>query len=325
MKLPGIPFYPASTANYTAGRGGRAIKYFTVHHMAALNDTLRYLWANPARNGSSHFGAFNGYAEQYVDTDDTAWTNGNWISNQESITCETRGDWRFGFYDQATLDTLTNIMYMCLKAYPNLQLTYHQDVSDGTTLCPADLKDLGYAQRSWDIAKNRIKVEQTAANPATPVNLRLDIPDKKVILIRDTNLWDMSFTSFSNARAIKALPKGTVIDVAGVYDHPLSKSDYYLSNWSWDHGQNYGINQADCEDYVAPPTPPTPAPEPTPVPPVIVVPPVVTPPVVLPPTPPSGPGTLPPIPVDPNGEKISEILQIVRWIRNLLAKIFKGE
>lgn len=324
MKLPGIAFYPASTSNYTQGRN-RALRKFTVHHTAALNTTLRYLWANPARNGSSTFFVSDSAIEQYVDTDDTPWTNGNFSSNSESITCETNGDWRFGYLNQGTLNNLTELMYRCLKIWPDLQLEFHKDVSLAVTVCPADLKDLGYAQRSWDIAKNRIKVEQTAANPATPVNLRLDIPDKKVILIRDTNLWDMSFTSFSNARAIKALPKGTVIDVAGVYDHPLSKSDYYLSNWSWDHGQNYGINQADCEDYVAPPTPTTPAPEPTPVPPVIVVPPVVTPPVVLPPTPPSGPGTLPPIPVDPNGEKISEILQIVRWIRNLLAKIFKGE
>ena len=106
----GSNFYSAHYSNYTVGREGRAIKYFTVHHMAALNDTLRYLWGNPDRNGSSHFGVFNGYYEQYVDTDNTAWTNGNWLSNTESITCETRGDWRNGFYDRATLNTLTEVM-----------------------------------------------------------------------------------------------------------------------------------------------------------------------------------------------------------------------
>lgn len=320
MKLPGIAFYQAADSNFTNGRN-RALRKFTVHHTAALNDTLRYLWSNPARNGSSTFFVSDSAIEQYVDTDDTPWTNGNFASNSESITCEVNGDWRFGYFNQGTLDNLAELMYRCLKTFPDLQLEYHKDVIDraaypGGTVCPADLKDLGYAQRSWDVAKNRINVENTANNPATPVTLRIDIPDKKVILIRDTNLWDMSFTTFANARAIKALPKGTVIDIAGVYDHPLSKSDYYLSNYSWDHGQNYGINQADCQDYVEAPAPPV-------VTPPVVTPPVVVPPIPTPPNPPSGSGTLPPLPVDPNGDKISEILQIVRWIRNLLERIFK--
>ena len=224
-------------------------------------------------------------------------------------------------------------MYQSLKLYPGLQLVFHMDEIDksqypGGTACPADLKYKEYAQNCWNNAKNRIQVENTAASPATPVNLRVDIPDKKVILIRDTNLWDMSFTSFANARAIKALPKGTVIDVAGVYDHPLSKSDYYLSKWSWDHGENNGINQADCIDYVPPalPTPPV-VNEPTvPVPPV-VTPPVVTPPVTTPPPHNDGAGTLPPLPVDPNGDikdRLSALEKIVKAITDFLSSIFSG-
>lgn len=327
MKIPGAKFYPAHSSNYTAGRGGKTIKYFTVHHIAGLATTLRHLWGDPNRNGSSTLGVFRGYFEQYVDTNDTQWTNGNFTSNQESITCEVMGDWRFGFYDKQILDTLTEAMYQTLKKFPNLQLTYHMDVTSTSTLCPADLKHKGYAAACWKAAKNRIAVEKAAANPKTPVKLRIDIPDKKVILTRDTNLWDMSFTSFSNARAIKALPKGTIIDVAGVYDHPLSTTDYYLSNYSWNAGQNWGINRADCKDYVAPKPAPTPAPKPTPIPDPIVnpKPAPVTPPKPEPPVEEPGPGTLPPIPVDPNGDKINEILQIVRWIKNLLAKVFKGE
>lgn len=325
MRVKQFPFYPADASNYTRGRGGRSIKYFTVHHTAGFEATLRYLWGNPARNGSSHFFAGDNSSEQYVDTVDTAWTNGNWQSNQESITCETRGDWRNGYRDGTTLNQLAEVMYRCLKAYPNLKLTYHQDVSDQSTACPADLKHKGYALECWNKAKNRIKVEQQNAQPKpTPTpspkpTLRVDIPDKKVILIRDTNLWDMSFKSFATARAVKALPKGTVIDVAGVYDHPLSKTDYYLSNYSWNAGQNYGISKADCQDYVAP----KPAPVTTPKPDITPPPknPVTTPPIEEKPS----AGTLPPIPVDPNGEKINEILVIVRWIKNLLAKIFKGE
>ncbi|UOF77950.1 N-acetylmuramoyl-L-alanine amidase [Caudoviricetes sp.] len=316
MTLPNITgFYPAATSNYTKGRGGRAIKYFTVHHSAGWEQTLRYLWADPNRNGSSHLYVSGTVREQYVDLNDTAWCNGNWLSNQESISCETRGDWR-GYYDQATLNNLTEVMYQCLKLFPNLQLTYHKDVSDSYTLCPCDLKDKGYAAQCWQNAKNRIALE----NKPQPANLRVDIPDKKVILIRDSNLWDMSFTSFANAKAVAALPKGTVIDVAGVYDHPLSNSDYYLSKYSWDRGINNGINRADCEDYVPPVLPPTPTPEP----------PAQVPPVEPTPTPPANenPGTLPPVPVDPDGnpleDRVSKLEEIVKKIVEFLTNFFKN-
>ena len=309
MKLPNITgFYPAATSNYTKGRDGRSLKYFTVHHSAGWEQTLRYLWANPARNGSSHFYVSGTVREQYVDTNDTAWCNGNWTSNTESVSCETRGDWR-GYYDQATLNNLTEVMYQCIKLYPNLVLNFHKDVSTTGTLCPADLKDKGYAQACWDKAKNRIAVENQAAQQ--PAGLRLDVPDKKVILIRDANLWDMSFTSFANAKAIKALPKGTVIDIAGVYDHPLSSTDYYLSNYSWNNGFNQGINRADCEDYLPPVAPP-----------VGTIPPVIPP--VTPPT--DGPGELPPVPVDPEGnpleKRITALEALVQKIVDFLSSIF---
>lgn len=303
-KINKFKYYQAHESNYTKGRGGKTIKYFTVHHTAGNESTLRYLWGNPNRNASSHFYAGDNHSEQYVDTDDTAWTNSNWTSNQESITCETRGDWRNGYKDTSTLVQLCEIMYECLKLYPNLNINYHMDVSRSGTLCPADLKHKGYALEQWNKAKNRIRVEKEALKQN---ELKTDIKDKKVILIRDANLWDMNFTTWSGARAIKALPKGTVIDVAGIYNHKLG-GKYYLSNYSWNKGLNNGINIKDCADYVAPkPAPepkptPKPAPEPTPE-----------------PVKDESAGTLPPISVDPNGEKINEILQIVRWIKNFLA------
>ena len=313
MKLPNITgFYPAATSNYTKGRDGRSLKYFTVHHSAGWEQTLRYLWADPARNGSSHFYVSGTVREQYVDTNDTAWCNGNWVSNTESVSCETRGDWR-GYYDQATLNNLTEVMYQCLKAYPNLQLTYHKDVSSTITLCPCDLKDKGYAAQCWTNAKNRIAVENQAAQ-APAVNLRTDIADKKVILIRDSNLWDMSFTTWAGAKAVKALPKGTVIDVAGVYNHQLG-GKYYLSNYSWNNGINNGINVQDCADYVAPVVPPTPVPEPPVTPPVTPLPPAN-----------ENSGTIPPVPVDPAGnpleERVKTLEALVQKIISFLTGLF---
>lgn len=309
MKLPNIPFYPAHWSNYTKGRTS-PIRKFTIHHSAGWEDTLRYLWQNADRNASSTFwvGRTPGAIEQYVDTDDTQWTNGNFISNSESITVETRGDWR-GYYDQITLDNLTDLMYRCLKIFPNLVLEFHMDVSSSVTLCPAELKNKGYAAACWQKAKNRIAVENA---PQVPAGLRVDIPDKKVVLIRDANVWDMSFTSFANAKAVTALKAGTVIDVAGVYDHPLSSTDYYLSKWSWDNGKNNGISKADCKDFVEPaPVDPTPVPvDPTPV----------------PPKEDSGAGTIPPLPVDPEGnpleKRITALEALVQKIVDFLSSIF---
>lgn len=306
-RLPNITgFFSAHPSNFTVGRA-KPIRTFTVHHSAGFEDTLRYLWGNPNRNASSTFFVSGSVREQYVELEDTPWTNANFDSNSESLTCEVRGDWRNGYYDQATLNNLTEVMYQCLKLYPGLVLNYHQDVARAYTECPADLKHKGYAQACWDKAKNRIAVEKQAAQQ--PAGLRVDIPDKKVVLIRDANVWDMSFTSFANAKAVTALKAGTVIDVAGVYDHPLSSTDYYLSKYSWDRGLNNGISKADCKDYVEPT--PAPAPAPTPVP-------------ETPHT--DGPGEVKPIPVDPEGnpleERVSKLEALVQKIVDFLSSIF---
>lgn len=299
MKFSKAKWYPAHSTNYTKGRG-RSVKYFTVHHTAASNTTLRYLWGDPDRNGSSHFGVFKGYLEQYVDTNDTAWTNGNWTSNQESITAEVTGDWRFGYKDQKTLDQLTELMYWAIKNYKGIRLNYHKDVSKSPTVCPADLKDKGYARQCWDKALNRIALE----NKPQPAELRLDIPDKKVILIRDSNVWDMNFNEWKDAKAVARLKKGTVIDVAGEYDHPLSKVDYYLSKWSWDKGINNGISKGDVKDYI-PETPPL---EPEP--------PVVTPPQ-------DRPETLPETPNGGQGPQEPEVMEMPNWFVQFLIEIIK--
>lgn len=306
MTLPGFKFYQAHSSNYTKGRPSSP-KKFTVHHTAANNSTLRYLWQDPDRNGSSTLFVSDTKKEQYLSLDDTPWTNGNFSSNQESITCETNGRWFNGYKNLATLDNLEEAMYQCLLIYPKLGLNYHKDVSVKYTACPEDLKEKGYAQVMWDKAKKRINGKPVA-------NLRVDIPDKKVVLIRDANVWDMSFTSWRDAKAVTRLKAGTVVDVAGLYDHELG-GDYYLSNYSWDKGLNNGININDCKDYVPP--------KPKPIPPT-------TPPVDNPTTeesnesPQGGAGDLKPVPEDPTtGERLTRLEALVNKIVVFLETIFK--
>lgn len=272
--LQGIPYYPASTSNYTKGRSGYSVKYFTVHHSAGWEQSLKALWQNPNRGGSSHFWVGNkpGHIEQYVDTDDTAWTNGNWVSNCESVTCEVRGDWR-GYHDQATLDNLSDLMYRNMKLYPNIALTFHQDVSSAFTECPADLKHKGYALQAWNKAKARLAAENAPKPKPNPTPspaqklVAIDIPNKIYVTTKDADLWDLSFDSWGAAKSVKKYPKGTQIEMSASVDHPLG-GRYLLSEYSFQKGIMNGFNVADITDYKAPVQPP----KPEPVPPVVETP-----------------------------------------------------
>lgn len=252
MRISGIAFYPANASNYSAGRV-KPIKHITVHHSAGWENTLRYLWADPNRNASSHFWVGTGHIEQYVDTDNTAWTNGNWYSNSESITIEVRGDWR-GYYDLNTLLQLRELLKKLRTAYPNTTLTYHQDVSDAFTLCPAELKSKGHAKAQWDEVTKWLQSQGSTA-PTPPVSSKITykkITPKRVRLIRTASLWDFNFTDWSKAKSIKTYQKGEIIDVVAVATNALG-AKYYLTAYSYNDGairSTNGFNVVDVEDYV---------------------------------------------------------------------------
>lgn len=243
-----VPFYQASRNNYSPGRE-QPIRYITVHHSAGWEQTLRYLWADPNRGGSSHFwvGDAVNAIEQYVDTADTAWTNGNWRSNNESITIEVRGDWR-GYYDQETLNNLGKLLYKLRQQHPNAGIEYHKDVSDKITLCPADLKDKGYAKAVWDSVTQQLN----PPTPPAPAITYEKITPKRIKLKITANLWNFNFTSYANAKAVQPYGQGSVIDVVAIATNALG-SRYYMTAYSYNDGAiraTNGFNVVDCEDYV---------------------------------------------------------------------------
>lgn len=251
MRLAGIPFYQANANNYQKGRG-LPIRKLTIHHSAGWEATLRYLWGDPNRNASSTFWVGNqpGQIEQYVDTDDTPYTNGNFTSNQESITCEVRGDWR-GYYDRGTLDNLYTLMIKLLPHYPNLILEFHMDVSRTVTLCPADLKHKGYARAEFDKAIAAFNKPTPTPTPTPSVISYEKITPKRVKLVRPANLWNFNFTDWQKAVAIKPYNAGDVIDVVAIATNGLG-GKYYMTAYSYNDGnirQTNGFNIKDCEDY----------------------------------------------------------------------------
>lgn len=135
---------PAHTNNYTKGRQAK-IRCITVHHMAGKLDAYNCgkIFQNPNRRGSSHYGiGYEGEIINYVDEDDTAWTNSNWPSNCESITIECAnsqngGDWPIS---TATFEALVSLVKDIKQRYKlsNLvvgeNLTYHSMFT--ATNCP---------------------------------------------------------------------------------------------------------------------------------------------------------------------------------------------
>lgn len=258
-----IPFYPAHSSNYTAGRN-RPIKYITIHHMAGTPSTLRYLWADPLRNGSSTFAVFPGKIEQYVRIGDTPWTNGNFASNSESITIETYGDWRGG-RTYPVLDELKRLIKAIRQDIAVQGQTYHQDVSLKFTECPAQLR--AHAKRVWDEVTRELQAPAPAPKPKPSLITYKPISKRVVLLKYAANLWDFNFTDWAKARAVQGYPKGHAIEAVAIATNALG-GKYYMTAYSYNGGKiraTNGFNVADCEEYVPPK--PAPEPKPTPVPP----------------------------------------------------------
>jgi hypothetical protein len=74
-----------------------------------------------------------------------------------------------------------------------------------------------------------------------------NIVNKQVALVRDANLWDLHFAKWADAKAVKMLPVGTVIEASATAKHPLG-GIYYLTEYSFSKGISNGINIKDCED-----------------------------------------------------------------------------
>lgn len=81
-----------------------------------------------------------------------------------------------------------------------------------------------------------------------------DIPNKKVRIKAGTKLWNLGFTKYANAQAVKTFDTATTIEVSAIAKHPLG-SEYYLSEYSFAKGIGNGINVKDCVDVTTAPQP----------------------------------------------------------------------
>lgn len=136
---------PADEGNYTKGRSGRSIEAITIHHMAGrlTAEQCGRIFQAKGRYGSSHYGVgYDGSIANYVDEEDTAWTNSNWDSNCKSVTIETSDNDNSWYVNDTTLNALIKLVADIAKRrnlgklVPGKNLTWHSMFA--STDCPGD-------------------------------------------------------------------------------------------------------------------------------------------------------------------------------------------
>lgn len=136
---------PADEGNYTKGRSGRSIEEITLHHMAGrlTAEQCGRIFQAKGRYGSSHYGVgYDGSIANYVDEEDTAWTNSNWDSNCKSITIEISDNDNSWYVNDTTLNAVIKLVADIAKRrglgtlLPGKNLTWHSMFT--STTCPGD-------------------------------------------------------------------------------------------------------------------------------------------------------------------------------------------
>lgn len=146
-----VEFIQASGANYTAGRGGRAIDGMAVHYTAtsaSAHNNLVY-FSRPGAQASAHlFVDKDGAIRQSVRLEDTAWAVGNFAENQRTVSVEvvSAGE----DFTDAQVAALAEIWAHLRAAYGVTRLIRHYDVTG--KLCPAPYVDAD----KWAALKARI-------------------------------------------------------------------------------------------------------------------------------------------------------------------------
>ncbi len=290
--------------NYTQGRQGKAPRFITFHHIVGTMESANSRFQNASQQVSTHFAVGARGVWQFVDTDNTAWGNGNWNSNLESISIEHEGDWRFGYSNAQTLENSAQLVALLRKTHPSIVgFQRHRDVV--STACPGDLP----CEAIWNRATEILNPPKPIPAPAPPVpTLQItDIQNRIVVTNKDANLWNLDFTTWAGAQSVKVIPKGTEVEISAVAKHPLGGS-YYMTEYSYSKGIRNGLNVQDCsEKEIVPP----------------VVPPVVPPTIPEPPIVPEKPNPDTPKPTkdEEQDARLSSLETAVKALQELLNKV----
>lgn len=185
-----------------------------------------------------------------ISPDNVAWTSSNGNATTIGVECSPHFTEAFykklgWFHDQ-----------MEQRYGKAMAIWVHFEWQAGTACSPIIKQKIRDYANWWKAERNKPVITPVPTPVKPTVTLQIsDIPNKKVRLLRNTNLWDLAFTTWAGAKSVKTLAAGTIVEVSALAKHPLGGS-YYLSEYSYSRGVGNGINVVDCEDYVDEVAPP---------------------------------------------------------------------
>jgi hypothetical protein len=145
----GIEWIPASSSNYSTGRGGSRIRYVVIHDIEGTMPGAIAVFRNPRYAASAHYivRARDGHIVQMVRESDRAWHAGHWLFNSSSIGIEHEGfAYRpngGGYYTERQYRASAELVCAIARRYDipidRRHIVGHANVPrsrNSTTLCP---------------------------------------------------------------------------------------------------------------------------------------------------------------------------------------------
>lgn len=232
---------PADEGNYTKGRSGRSIEAITIHHMAGrlTAEQCGRIFQAKGRYGSSHYGVgYDGSIANYVDEEDTAWTNSNWDSNCKSVTIETSDNDNSWYVNDITLNALIKLVADIAKRrklgklVPGKNLTWHSMFTN--TTCPGDY----LRSKMQYIADEANKINNESTSNEVNVYYRVKTQKhgwlKEVKNLEDYAGWENSPITGLAIRVDKGSIKYRVTTISGKTLGWITGYDIndYISGWA---------------------------------------------------------------------------------------------
>lgn len=242
----------ANRANYMTGRQGKAVKKITFHHVVGSAASAVSKFQSPVQV-SAHFVVASDRIYCMVNTDDTAYTNGVWSSNLESVTIEHEGTWLNGYRNEGVINQSANLVAWLRSLYPNATPNRHRDIK--ATACPGQLP----VEEIWNRASLLLN-PPAPTPPQQPEWLKNRTPYVKTMYAQRGNvqLWNLDNPAVpADARTFAV---NTSFDIRS--KTTISGAVYYITKWSTDHNTPAGYKEADLADkpYAEPEKPPIPPP-----------------------------------------------------------------
>lgn len=180
-----------------------------------------------------------------ISPDNVAWTSGNGNATTIGVECSPH-------FTEALYKKLGWLHDELEQRYSKTLSIYVHFEWETTTCSPIIKQKIRDYANQWRKEREAPVVVPPVVVPPSNSTVTLqiaDIPNKKVRLIRDANLWDLAFTTWAGAKSVKTIPAGTIVEASATAKHPLGGT-YYLSEYSYSRGVGNGINVKDCEDFV---------------------------------------------------------------------------